>query len=262
MALLTSIDLKVYKNNMTYENALVDPDAARSPRYRSIAVTLRKEVLAGRWPPGERVPTEGELAERFGVSQGTARLAILELVKTGLLSRYQGRGTFVSALRLDNSLERFFRYGRRDIGEHIRPETRLLESRVVVADQATRAALGLESRAKVGWLRRLRLYDGERFLFHDSYFSVDLWQRIKASCDFEQPDLYRQLQERCGTAVVKADEYLTPTIATTEEAQILAIVKGSAVAHLERHSYTFGQKKIEFRRSTGRGDRFSYHVQL
>lgn len=245
-------------------NAALDEDSSITAvvRYRSIALSLRKELLAGRWRPGDRLPTEEELAQRFGVSPGTARLAVLELVKIGLLHRQQGRGTFVSALRFDQSLERFFRYGRRNSAEHIVPQTRLLGAGIIAADRETRSALDLEVEQNVGWLRRLRLYDGEPFLYHDSYFPLDLWRQMELHCDFELPSLYRQLHERCGTPVITAVEDLTPSNATKEHAELLGLAQGSAVVHLERHAYTFARKKIEFRRSTGRGDRFCYRVQL
>ena len=207
--------------------AFDDSSTSALVRYRSIALSLRKEVLAGRWRPGDRLPTEDELAQRFGVSPGTARLAILELVKMGLLHRQQGRGTFVSALRVDQSLERFFRYGRRDSAEHIVPQTRLLGSGIIAADGETRSALDLETHQKVGWLRRLRLYDGEPFLYHDSYFPLDLWREMESHCDFELPSLYRQLQERCGTPVISCCHHERKSTAwhsmATKESSVAAV---------------------------------------
>ncbi len=230
--------------------------------YRGIASQLSKDIAGGTWRPGEQIPTEIELAERFGVSQGTMRLAVLELVKAGLLSRRQGKGTFVNAMRLDQSLERFFRYERRDAGNNLTPETLVLGVGEVVADAQTREALGVVTRRSVGWLRRLRRQDGEAFLLHDSYFPIELWADIQANCELGQPNLYRQLQRFCDTPMLRADEYLSARLSTADESQVLEIPEASAVVHLERHAYTFSDRKVEFRRSVGRGDRFSYHVQL
>lgn len=240
--------------------ALTSGDAA-PPLYRRAELALRKEIQTGRWRPGDCIPTEKELAQTFDVSQGTMRLAIMELVKAGVLYRKQGRGTFVTGLRLDHSIERFFRYGLHEAGVSILPETRLLGADLVKADEQVAEALRLQPGSKVGWLRRLRHYSGEPFVYHDCYFALPLWRRM-AGCDFNVANLYEHLQERCDICIVSADEYLTPSLASAEDAKVLGAKPGSPVVHLERHSYGFGRKKIEFRRSVGRGDRFSYHVKL
>lgn len=232
-----------------------------SVRYRSIAAQLKRDIDAGLWKPGEQLPPEPDLATRFDVSQGTMRLAVLELVKARLLFRRQGKGTFVSSIELGNSFERFFRYepvgGAKEL-----PETVVLGQGVVPCDKEVAASLGIELGARVGWLRRVRKYVGEPFLLHDSYFRRDLWTTVRTKCDFALPDLYKQLQERCGTPILRADEYLSARLASKSESEALDIPVNAAVVALERHAYSFSDRKVEFRRSVGRGDRFSYHVKL
>lgn len=230
--------------------------------YRGIASQLKKDIDSGTWNPGDQIPPEPELADRFQASQGTIRLAVLELVKAGILYRRQGKGTFIAALQLNNSLERFFRYERRSAGKTITPETQVLGIGMVAADEEISKAFQIESGCNVGWLRRMRRYDGEPFLLHDSYFPLDLWDIIQTNCDFAQANLYSQLQGVCRMPIVRADEHLSARIASEQEAELLKIPSASAVVHLERHAYSFLERKVEFRRSVGRGDRFSYHVQL
>lgn len=233
------------------------------PLYRSIAAQLMKNIDTGVWGPGDRIPTEAELAERFGASQGTVRLAILELVRAKVLYRQQGRGTFVNSLQLGNSIERFFRYERQGEARSTQmPKTTVLGMGLVAADEQIARAFNIKRGKSVGWLRRLRAFDEEPFLMHDSYFPVDIWESVQANCDFGQPDLYLQMQQLCGVAMLRADEYLAARLATEAEGEILQISPGAAVIQIERHAYTYSDLKVEFRRGVGRGDRFSYHVQL
>ncbi|MEK8225360.1 GntR family transcriptional regulator [Oerskovia sp. M15] len=64
-------------------------------------------MVSGRWPVGERIPTETDLVSEFEVGRNTVREAIQSLVHAGLLRREQGRGTFViSSSELTGTLER------------------------------------------------------------------------------------------------------------------------------------------------------------
>ena len=78
-----------------------------SPLYRQIRDRLLHSLQAGEWRPGEAIPSEFELAARYGVSQGTVRKAIDELANENLLVRRQGKGTFVATHHEDRVHFRF-----------------------------------------------------------------------------------------------------------------------------------------------------------
>ena len=88
---------------------------AFSPLYRQIKGLITRGLQAGDWKPGEAIPSETELAARFGVSQGTVRKAIDELAAENLVVRRQGRGTFVATHHEERAQFRFLRL-RRDGG--------------------------------------------------------------------------------------------------------------------------------------------------
>ncbi|MDT0306098.1 GntR family transcriptional regulator [Streptomyces sp. DSM 44917] len=64
--------------------------------YVQIAERIAAQIAAGRFPPGARLPSERELAERFGVSYGTVRRATDELRERGLIRTVHGRGTYIT----------------------------------------------------------------------------------------------------------------------------------------------------------------------
>ena len=65
------------------------------PSYRLIAADLRAKIESGELVPGDALPSEAELTERYGVSRGTTRQAFLELQAAGLIDAVQGKGRFV-----------------------------------------------------------------------------------------------------------------------------------------------------------------------
>src|SRR5512145_1474507 len=85
------------------------PSPTFSPLYRQIKDFLIRSLEAGEWGPGDAIPSEGELAARFSVSQGTVRKAIDEMAAENLLVRRQGKGTFVATHDDPRSFYRFLR---------------------------------------------------------------------------------------------------------------------------------------------------------
>ncbi|HEX6704893.1 MAG TPA: phosphonate metabolism transcriptional regulator PhnF [Albitalea sp.] len=95
-------------------------------RWESIAAELRDDILQGRFAPGQRLPNETELAQRFGVNRHTLRQAMQALAHEGHVHVRQGRGTFVRELVLDYALQR---------------RTRLSENLASVGERAQRELL-------------------------------------------------------------------------------------------------------------------------
>jgi DNA-binding FadR family transcriptional regulator len=112
------------------------------------AARFRDEVVSGRWPVGERIPTEVALVAEFGIGRNTVREALQSLVHAGLLRREQGRGTFViSRSELTGTLERQLAGGSR---------RHYLELRLALDSTAASLAAASRTDADVALLRELR----------------------------------------------------------------------------------------------------------
>jgi len=122
-------------------NAATSPEAGGA-RWQAIAAQLRADILAGRVAPGERLPNEKTLAERFGVHRHTLRQAVQALVREGHLDVRQGSGTFVRELVLDYALQR---------------RTRLTENLARMGETAGRELLSHHAAAAGDWASALRV---------------------------------------------------------------------------------------------------------
>src|SRR5260370_29349912 len=80
------------------------------PRYYQLKEIMRERVRSGEWKPGDLIPSERELGEKYGISRMTARQALTDLGNEGLFYREQGRGTFVSQRKITQQLIHLTRF--------------------------------------------------------------------------------------------------------------------------------------------------------
>ncbi|GIH67657.1 putative transcriptional regulator, GntR [Microbispora siamensis] len=133
---------------MSYEDSGTRQPVRRVGLIDQAAERFREEVTSGRWPVGERIPTEAALVSEFGIGRNTVREAVQSLVQAGLLRREQGRGTFViSKSELTGTLERQLAGGTR---------RHYLELRLALDSAAASLAALNRSDADVELLRELR----------------------------------------------------------------------------------------------------------
>lgn len=202
----------------------------RSLRH-SLAEELRARILAGEWLPGERLPSEPELARRRTVSRSSMRAAITVLEEDGFVSRRHGSGTYVSHRpALPSDLGRNF--GVSSLIAHLgmTPGSTEETSGTVPAPVEVADALEIEPGAPVGRLRRVRTADGRRVV------DVTDWCRVEHIAPEELPDIasiYAALAER-GLAVDHGVATLQPGNADEELARRLAVPRGTQLLTIDQ----------------------------
>ena len=199
----------------------------------SLAEELRTRILAGEWRPGERLPSEPELARRRFVSRSSMRAAITVLEEDGFVSRKHGSGTYVMHRpALPNDLGRNLSVSALIRSTGMEPGTVEETSGAVPAPAAVAEALGVEEGEPVSCLRRVRTADGRRVV------DVTDWCRTDHLAPDELPDLpggsiYAALAER-GLAVAHGVAQLTPQNADGEVAGRLAVPQGSLLLTIDQ----------------------------
>jgi GntR family transcriptional regulator len=150
-------------------------------RSRTLVLELRDQleraVRSDRMRPGDKLPSEMELASRFAVSRSSVREALKLLEQDGLIDVHHGSGRFVSAsaaLRVNRPITRFEGVTEllESLGYH--PVNEVLSAERVLPTDDERAALGLAAGAAVVRLRRLRRHDGTALMLSSNVFSADL----------------------------------------------------------------------------------------
>lgn len=215
--------------------------------YRQVKGELIADIQSGKFQPGKALPNESELALRFGVSIGTLRRAVDELVADHVLLRQQGRGTFVGQQTNDRFLYQFFKIEGRD-GAREFPQIQLLGFDVARANTDEAQALDLRSAARVFRIENLLSLQG-RPVVHDR-ITLDCARFPKLSrAQFEQRPgtIYELYQRAFGVTVVGAAERARAEGADAASAALLRLPVGAPVLRVARVARTFDRQPAELR---------------
>jgi GntR family transcriptional regulator len=222
---------------------------AFQPLYLQVKGLLVASLEAGEWRPGEAIPSESELAARFGVSQGTARKAIDALAADNLVVRRQGKGTFVATHTEEKaSLFRFLRIRRSD-GRDEYPASRIIDVRRAKATADIARLLEIKAGSAVLVLRRVLEYSGEPVVLDEIVLPAPLFRGLtKTKVDAYRGSIYSFFETEFGVRMLRAQERLGAIAADAQTAAILAVRPGDPLLVVERVTYTYGNRPVEWRR--------------
>lgn len=200
----------------------------RQPIWKSIADSLRAEIAAGHYRPGDRLPTEAELAARFGVNRHTVRHAIASLAETGVLRTRRGAGVFVASAPTDYPLGRRVRF-HQNVAASGRTASRrvtLLDTRAADAKEAE--ALRLPPGAPVHVVEGVSLVDGQPVAVFRSVFDATRFPGLLAHLGAE-PSVTRALALSGLADYTRAETRLTAKTAPATMALTLELPQGAPV---------------------------------
>lgn len=230
---------------------------AQGPLYRRAKRELLRLIESGHYGPGATLPSEPELARALGVSIGTLRRAVDELVHEHLLVRRQGRGTFVTTHTSERFLFQFFHVEPRPEspldtpGERAYPQVALLAFARGKAGDEEAAALGRPPGDPVFRVDNRLSLSGrpvahDRIVLPAALFKGLTEQRVR-----ERPGtLYSLYQAGFGITVLRARERVRAAAADAEAARILGVARGQPLLQVHRIALSFGDKPVEYRVST------------
>jgi len=231
------------------------------PRYYQLKEIMRERVRSGEWKPGDLIPSERELGEKYGISRMTARQALTDLVNEGLFYREQGKGTFVSQRKITQQLIRLTGFTEDIRARGQRPGTIVLSSEMRPADEATAEKLRISPGTLVFRLQRLRLADEEPLAIELSQISFKDCERLLEE-DLEHNSLYRMLETKYGIPLMEADQELEAGLAGNEDAQLLKIPVGSSVLFTRRITYTERNQPIEYAKAVYCGNKYTFYTHM
>lgn len=231
------------------------------PLYRVVEDHIRNLISTGHLVPGDLIPSESQLAKALGVSPGTVKKAITNLVWEKLLFRHQGKGTYISRVDFEKSLFRFFSYGDAE-GRSIRIHKKTTARRKQTGPTAICKRLGVEPGSDLIYIERVGLIGEQAILVEYSWWSASVVPGLEDENVYIPDFLYAMVLNRYNVPIVRAQETLTADAADDATAKIIGVKPGTPVVVLKRVTYTTGDRIVEVRTTKGRADRFSYKTEI
>lgn len=232
--------------------------------YRQIKKDIVRRVESGDLAPGEALPSERELCERYGVSRPTLRQATQDLVRDGLLVVRRGVGTFVAQPRVRQRLGSVLGFTEKMAREGRQASTQVLERRVHFAkelDASVAAELQLGPDAPVLRVVRRRLADDIPVMVETMHISPERFPGIE-DLDLESTSLYQALRDRYRVDITQLRETLEPVLLTEIDAKLLDARARSASIQATITSFDRTGRPVEHTISRVRGDSSQYYIEV
>lgn len=230
------------------------------PLYYRIKQDLLVAIDEGRLQPGDRVPSERELTERYGVSRMTARHALAILEQEGFLRRVQGKGSFVAPPKLEQTLLGLTSFTEEMRRRGLVPSTQVRAVEEVRAGDRVAEHLNALPDERVYMVERLRLASGDPMALERVYLPARLVHGL-SELDLTG-SLYEILIQHYGIRLENAVQSLEAVLADPEEAAALHVPLGSPLLAMTRVSFAATGEPIEYVRSLYRADRYRFTVSL
>jgi DNA-binding GntR family transcriptional regulator len=230
------------------------------PAYAQLVRILLGQIAAGMFRPGDRLPSEAQLCERYGVSPMTVRRVVNILADQGVVVAEQGRGTFVKPLELGTAT---FDLGRlqelfRDEGQST---VKLLEARIASATGRTARKLAIRIGERTVFIRRLIFQGEEPMLLHREHVIYDPTRPI-IEAEMEVTALRGLFSGGGGPDLKRGDLTIDATVLTEEEAALLHSKIGVPAFRLEHIFYDFDNRPVSWGWFICSGDRLHFTATI
>ncbi|MEP6702187.1 MAG: GntR family transcriptional regulator [Betaproteobacteria bacterium] len=219
------------------------------PLYLQIRELLTRSLDAGEWKPGDAIPSEFELADRYNVSQGTVRKALDVLAAENIVVRRQGKGTYVATHTEEiSSVFRFLRIRRDDEMDEY-PKSRFADLRRAKASAEIARALQLRPGEAVIVVRRVLEFEGQPVVLDEITLPAALFKGLtRARYEAYDGSTYGFFETQFGVRMVRAEERIKAIAADATTGGFLQVPANSPLLAVERVAFTYGDRPVEWRR--------------
>lgn len=225
------------------------------PPYYQLAQILERQIRSGEYRPGDALPSEAELSEKYGLSRMTVRRSLSQLAKAGLIRTERGKGTFVSRPELDRAVFVMEDFHKEMATRGLTSSVRLLEARLVPAPEKAAAKLQIAVGTKVLYIRRSLLAGDEPMAYDRKYLRYDRGRPILEN-ELQYQALPEMVEKHAEVLPVTSKMVLQVTSLNEEEARALRSEPGTPAFLLEQILLAGDGRPVGWGWCIYRGDRY------
>jgi len=232
------------------------------PLYFQLIKLIEEKIRANEWLPGQSLPSEQGFCDYLGLSRTVVRQAFADLEHRGLLKKRNGKKTTIAHPEyrgaLMQSLRGFHEEAERE-GQN--PRTKVLDLKVIAADEVVAGKLGIAEGAQVILLTRLRYLRDQPEVFVKTYLNYGRCASLLNE-DFSDKSLYRVLDQKLGLVIAKGVRTIRAIALNAREASMLKVKPQSPALLLTSVGFLADGTALEYFVAKHRGDRTEFEVQL
>jgi DNA-binding GntR family transcriptional regulator len=247
---------------MNLPPARIDRDSP-VPLYFQLSELLEQQIVRGRWQPGQRLPSEPEIASHYGLSRTTIRQALGRLEQRGLIERRKGQGTFVAKSQprswLLQSSGGFFEEEVERMGRLVTSDVLRAVVRGPIPIWAA-DALGLAG-AEGATLARVRSVDGLVAMYVVNHLPSGLGEAV-LPLDDSNESLYQRLKDRAGAEAAGGRRVLEAVRAEDQLADLLQVPPGAPLLFIESVSWDSNLQPFDCYQLWLRSDRMRIDISV
>ncbi len=232
----------------------------KTPIWKAIADALRSDLAEGRYAPGDKLPTEAALAERFGVNRHTVRHGLSALATEGLIRTRRGAGAFVAATPTDYPIGARVRFHENLIAAGRIPEKRILHVEERAATDGEAVALEIQPGEQVCAYHGLSLADAQPIALFESLFPLSRLAGITGALA-ETSSVTEALQAVGVSDYTRASTRLTAVRATATLALHLQLSEGDPLLRSTGVNVDEAGQPVEYGRTWFAGDRVTLTLE-
>lgn len=221
---------------------------------------ISERIQNGDLKPGDKLLTENELAEQFGISRATVRHALSELEIEGLIDRYPGKGTIVSHKRPQPEIMKLTSFSQEMLSNGLQPESKVVDMKLVVPPPNVAECFNISKQNKVWLVSRLRLADRKPVALQDLYIPPYLKISVNDLNNLES--YYEFIKNNYGLIPSFATELLSAKSADENDSKLLEINEGDPLIYIWRKTFDENERVLEVVKIKYVASRYQYHLKL
>lgn len=204
------------------------------PLYQQLADRIREQIIMEVYKPGDRLPSERELAREYKVSVITSRKALAELEDEGLVERVQGKGTFVSIKKYNRNLNKFISFTEMCESIGAKAGAKEIEKEIIIPNKKIADKLEIPADSQAVYISRLRFVDSNPMVIEKSYFNLDYAYLLNQDLS---KSLFKILKNKSEFLVIDSDKTIEIVRSNLEESNLLNIPIDSPIILIESRTY-------------------------